>query len=88
MILWDVAARKPLGEPLAGHEAAGSRASPSAPTARPSPRRVQDKTVILWDVAARKPLGEPLTGHKDAVYERRLQPRRQDARLGESGPAP
>ena len=36
-----------------------------------------DKTARIWDAATGKPIGEPLKGHEDAVYERRVQPRRQ-----------
>ena len=87
MILWDVAARKPLGEPLTGHEAAVSSVAFS-PDGKTLASASADETVILWDVAARKPLGEPLAGHKGSGHRRRLQPRRQDPRLGELGQAP
>ena len=71
-MLWDVASRTPLGEPLKGHQLR-SGAWPSAPMARRSPRSV-DKTVRLWDVASRTPLGEPLKGHQGTVWSVAFSP--------------
>ena len=73
------------GRAAQGSSGCGDGAWPSAPTARRSPPRAADKTVILWDVARQNPCGEPLKGHQSDVCERGLQPRRQDARLRELG---
>ena len=53
--LWDVAAREPLGRPLAAHTGA-VWGSPSARTGARSPPP-GDGTVRLWDHEHRKPLG-------------------------------
>ena len=59
------------------------RAWPSAPTARPSRPDTAAGAggVVLWDVAARRRLAdEPLAVKEGYVWERGLQPRRQDHR--------
>ena len=66
VILWDVASRTPLGEPLKGHqdEVYERGLQPRWQDAR---LRERGRDVILWDVASRQPLGEPLKGHQDEV---------------------
>ena len=73
VILWDVASRKPLGEPLKAHsDAVWSVAfSPDRKTLATGSR---DTTVILWDVASRKPLGEPLKAHSALVSSLAFSP--------------
>ena len=44
-----------------------------------------DKTVRVWSVADRRPRPSSCRGHEDACLLRGLQPRRQEARLGELG---
>ena len=88
VVLWDVGhARAPGGRPAPRERGRRHRAWPSAPTARPSPPDTAiglgDAVggVVLWDVAARERLAdEPLPVNEGRVYERGLQPRRQDPR--------
>jgi WD40 repeat protein len=72
-ILWDVASRKPLGEPLKAHtNSVWSVAfSPDGKTLATSS---WDETVILWDVASRKPLGEPLKAPSEDVISIAFSP--------------
>ena len=54
--LWDVVTLQPIGHPLE-HKGSIRSASPSAPTARSSPRCVSTSTAQLWDTATCAPLG-------------------------------
>jgi WD40 repeat protein len=65
VILWDVARRTLLGQPLSGQGAAVWSVAFS-PDGRILATASADK-VILWDVARRAPLGSPLRGHDGEV---------------------
>ncbi len=71
--LWDVASRRPLGEPLTGHSD-GVRSVAFSPDGAMLATASADGTVRLWDVASRRPLGDPLTGHSDGVLSVAFSP--------------
>jgi WD40 repeat protein/class 3 adenylate cyclase/tRNA A-37 threonylcarbamoyl transferase component Bud32 len=54
--LWDVATRRPLGAPLAGHET-GVLNAEFSPDGRMLATSAFDGTVILWDLRSRRSLG-------------------------------
>jgi WD40 repeat protein len=66
IILWDLAGRRPVGEPFVGHTTGVRQVlfSPDstllATTSDGSDGR--PGRIILWDVASRLPLGQPLEG--------------------------
>ena len=75
IILWDVATRQPIGEPLQGHSSYDNVYSVVfSPDSKILASGSQDQTIILWDVATRKPIGEPLIGHHDNVYSVAFSP--------------
>jgi WD40 repeat protein len=66
VILWDVATRRPRGQPLKGHTnmVMGVAFGPDSKTLASASA---DHTVILWDVATGRPRGKPLVAHKGWV---------------------
>jgi WD40 repeat protein len=66
IILWDVANRQPIGQPLTGHPLSVSNIAFS-PDGKTLASGSWDGTVTLWDVASRQPIGQPLTGHSQGV---------------------
>ena len=66
LILWDVASRKQLGEPLRGLQGEVSSVAFS-PDSKMLASVSRDATLILWDVASRRQLGEPLRGLQGAM---------------------
>jgi WD40 repeat protein len=68
VVLWDIATRKPVGQPLVHGpwqnsvlDVAFSSEGKRLATAS------YDKTVRLWDVETGRPIGPPLLGHNDVV---------------------
>jgi WD40 repeat protein len=76
IILWDVATRQPIGQPLtASTDIEGEVVSVAfSPDGKTLASGSYDKTIILWDVAIRQPIGQPLTGHTEFVLSVAFSP--------------
>jgi WD40 repeat protein len=66
IVLWDVASRTPLGEPLKAHAATVNSVAFS-PDGRTLATASSDATVMLWDATRRVPVGVPMKGHQSFV---------------------
>jgi WD40 repeat protein len=64
--LWDVAARQPLGAPLAGHTKVVTSVAFS-PDGRLLASGSQDRTAILWDVTERRAIATLRGGHTNSI---------------------
>jgi WD40 repeat protein len=73
IILWNVANRQPLGEPLTGHVAPVTSLAFS-PDGRTLASGSQDGTLILWDLDSKQALGPAWFGHKDLVHRLAFSP--------------
>jgi WD40 repeat protein len=61
LILWDVASRQPIGQPLNGHSRSVFSVAFS-PDGKMLASGSADSTIILWNVASHQPIGQPLSG--------------------------
>jgi hypothetical protein len=78
--LWEVASRRPLGDPLTGHSSTVSSVAFS-----PDGKLLASgggETVRLWEVASQRPLGDPLRGHSGDVMSVAFSPDGQTLGLG------
>jgi WD40 repeat protein len=73
IMLWDVATRRPMGPPLAGHSSSVESVAFS-PDSKILASGSSDQTIILWDVVTRQPLRPPLVGHKAGVLRVTFSP--------------
>jgi len=79
IVLWDVAAGKPLGQLLSEYDSASGYVSAVesvvfSPNGKMLASGNSDGTIILLDVATRQIIGQPLKGHTDAVHSVAFSP--------------
>ncbi|MER5387270.1 caspase family protein [Streptomyces sp. NPDC002688] len=65
--MWDLATRRPIGEPFTGHTAPVFAVACTVLDGTSIAITGGDGTVRVWDLATRRPIGEPLTGHTAQV---------------------
>jgi WD40 repeat protein len=72
VLLWDVASRQPIGDPLLGHDAEIQSVafSPDGKTVASA----GGGTVILWDVTSEQPLGTPFAGYNGGMANMTFSP--------------
>jgi WD40 domain-containing protein len=72
--LWDVATRRPIGEPLTGHTDSVYSVVFSPDGRMLASGDGDDHAVRLWDVPTRRPIGDPITAHTGMVSSVVLSP--------------
>ena len=66
LILWDIASRQPIGQPLTGHTG-HILDIVFSPDGKIFASCGEDHLIILWDVETRQPIAQPFTGHTSIV---------------------